>query len=62
MKHFFYTKYTICGIFLSFAAVDISYEQGDQVHVEYDGKFFLGEISHVRNNQQNVKSVEMANK
>ena len=47
-------KYIICGIFLSFAAVDISYECGDWVHVEYDGGFFLGEIIHVINNQYQV--------
>ena len=33
------------GIFLSSAAVEISYEGGDWVLVEYDGKFFSRENS-----------------
>ena len=34
-------KYIICGIFLSLAAVEVSYEHGDPALVEYDGEFFL---------------------
>ena len=46
--------YIIGGIFLIFAAVDVSYERGSWVPVEYDGYFFPEEISHVLNNQYQV--------
>ena len=51
---FIANKYIICGISLSFAAVHISYEHGHWVLVEYDGKLFPREITHVINNQYQV--------
>ena len=49
-------KYIICGIFLSFAAVTISYARGDWVFPEYDRKFFSEEINYVVNNQYQVQN------
>ena len=51
MKTFKLNKYTIYSFFLTSAAVDISYEHGDWVLVEYNRKFFPGKITHVINNQ-----------
>ena len=44
-------KCIISDIFLSFGAVDISYEYGDWVLLEYDANFFLGEINSSCNKQ-----------
>ena len=39
---------------LAFASVDIPNKFGDWILVEYGGKFFPGEITHVINNQYQV--------
>ena len=47
-------KYISCGIFPTFAVVDISYGNDDWVLLEYDGMFIAGEITHVINIQYQV--------